>query len=223
MKDILDFLEQLQTNNNRKWFQANQVAYKKAKEQFTQLVIDIRDRLVSFDENIDSDLRPHDMIFKINRDIRFSKDRTPYKISLSASITRDGGKKSPYGWYYVSIQPWNHSSIWWWLHYPKTETVKSMRQLIDNNEKERKSVISQKDFRDSFGDLQWRSLTRNPRWYNDSDTFIKDIRRKDRFVMREFSDTEVLSDTFLDTITQHFRNLTPFVGFVNNAIIEKDE
>ncbi|MEO9210080.1 MAG: DUF2461 domain-containing protein, partial [Ginsengibacter sp.] len=99
----LSFLKQLKKNNNKPWFDENRDKYVLARADYEQFIGKILEKIILFDSNI-KELQPKDCMFRINRDVRFSKNKTPYKISLSASFKK-GGKKSFYGGYFFRLQP----------------------------------------------------------------------------------------------------------------------
>ena len=124
----LNFLKKLTKNNNKEWFDKNRSVYEDAKLEVKALVQQTIEKIATFDPSIAS-LEPKDCMFRINRDVRFSKDKSPYKNNMGFMIA-PGGKKSIKGCYYVHIEPGNcfvAGGIW----VPMPEQLKSIRQEID--------------------------------------------------------------------------------------------
>ena len=125
----ISFLKTLKKNNNKSWFDNNREKYLDAKNNFEEFVGSLLSKMILFDEDL-KDLIPKNCTFRINRDIRFSKNKTPYKISLSASFNK-GGKKSIYAGYYFHLQPGENSFVGGGLWRPEPVELKKLRQEID--------------------------------------------------------------------------------------------
>src|ERR671921_430652 len=140
----LKFLTALKKNNNKPWFDAHRAQYEAARidfQNFIQLVIDDLQRT---DTTI-TGLQARDCLFRVNRDIRFSNDKTPYKVAFGASI-KQGGRKSPFAGYYFHLEP-GKSFIGGGLWMPEPATVKAVRQEIDYNWPEFQGLITDKAFK----------------------------------------------------------------------------
>src|SRR6476661_5216888 len=161
----LRFLSGLKKNNNKLWFDSHRAQYEAARidfQNFIQLVIEALERR---DPTI-AGMQARDCLFRLNRDIRFSKDKTPYKTAFGASIKREG-KKSIYAGYYFHLEP-GKSFVGGGLWMPEPVLVKNVRQEIDYNWDEFKSIISQKKFKTIYGDVYKGtdvSLSKNPKGY----------------------------------------------------------
>ncbi|HZW70528.1 MAG TPA: DUF2461 domain-containing protein, partial [Hanamia sp.] len=125
----LSFLKSLKKNNNKPWFDANREKYLETRNNFEQFVALLLQKMILFDEDL-KELEYKNCLFRINRDVRFSKDKTPYKINFSASFNK-GGKKSIYAGYYLHVQPGDNSFIGGGLWRPEPEQLKKVRQEID--------------------------------------------------------------------------------------------
>ena len=143
----LKFLKDLSRNNNKPWFDANRSKYETAREDFAGLIQQVLEKLAKKDKTI-ADLKVKDCLFRINRDVRFSKDKSPYKNNFGAYINR-GGKKSIYGGYYFHCQP-GHAFIGGGLWSPMPAELKKVRQEIDYCYKEFKGLLAAKKFKKSF-------------------------------------------------------------------------
>ena len=127
---IFRFLTDLRDNNNREWFQANKERYLKAKEVFESFIDNLIPEIRKFDSSIDL-ITSGDCMFRIYKDIRFSKDKTPYKTNIVAYIAR-GGKSSPYAGYYVHAEP-GQSMLAGGIYMPQPEALKRLREEIYYN------------------------------------------------------------------------------------------
>src|SRR5690349_1421137 len=146
----LKFLSQLRKNNNKPWFDAHRAQYEAARIDFSNFIQLVIDALQISDTTI-TGLTARDCLFRINRDIRFSKDKTPYKANFGASIKR-GGRKSPFAGYYFHLEP-GQSFIGGGLWMPDAPVLKGMRQEIDYNWDEFQSLLREKNFKKTYGDL----------------------------------------------------------------------
>ena len=161
----LKFLKDLKKNNNKAWFDAHRSTYEKARENFIELVQALIDGHKRYDRGL-TDLPAKDCLFRINRDVRFSKDKSPYKTNFGASIS-PGGKKSPLAGYYIQLSP-GDSFIGGGVWMPEPATLKRIRQEIDYNLKEFEAIVRSKKFRAVYGDLYTREgiqLSKVPQGY----------------------------------------------------------
>ncbi len=138
----LKFLKDLKKSNHKDWFEAHRKNYEAAKENFASLVTQIITKHGKTDTEIAS-LKASDCMFRINRDVRFSKDKSPYKTNFGASINR-GGKKSIFSGYYFHCEPEGNSFAGGGLWMPAAETLKKVRQEVDYNFDEFKKIINNK-------------------------------------------------------------------------------
>src|SRR5919199_2897449 len=143
LKPTLDFLGKLKQNNNKAWFDANRARYEEARAQFEDFVQLLIAEINKFDDL--GALSAKECIFRINRDIRFSKDKSPYKTNMGASIA-PGGKKSTRQSYYVHIAPHDRSFLAGGLYMPTPEQLAKFRQAIDRDAARFKRIINAKDF-----------------------------------------------------------------------------
>ncbi|HVE60219.1 MAG TPA: DUF2461 domain-containing protein, partial [Chitinophagaceae bacterium] len=146
----LRFLSQLKKNNNRDWFEKHRPDYEAARLDFQNFIYLLIKDLGKTDPSI-AGLNAKDCLFRINRDIRFSKNKLPYKTNMGASIKR-GGKKSPFCGYYFHCEP-GASFIGGGLWMPEAESLKKLRQEIDYNFEEFRNIINDKKFKSAYGDL----------------------------------------------------------------------
>ncbi len=210
---LIPFLKKLKTNNNKDWFDKNRSDYDAAREELIELVADVIKKLSKTDPAIEStDARK--TLFRINRDIRFSKDKVPYKTNMGASIS-DGGKKSPKAGYYLHLEPGNcflAGGIW----MPEPENLKKIRQEIDYNGKELEKIIKSKEFKTLFGDLSEEDkLTRVPKDFDPEHPLAEYLKLKSFIVVHEFDDKLVSDPKLADYCVKVFKGIYPLNKFLN--------
>jgi uncharacterized protein (TIGR02453 family) len=215
----LQFLKQLAKNNNKEWFDANRKKYEAAKEDFTASLQTILSGFSTIDTTLVS-LAPKDCLFRINRDIRFSKDKSPYKTNFGAYINA-GGKKSNTGGYYLHLQPGN-SFVGGGIYQPDADMLKKVRQEIDYNFDEFKSIINNKKFKTVYtkgisSDSEW-SLTRPPKGYDENNPAIEFIKLKSVVATAPLSDEQLTDKKFEASVIKAFEALYPLIVFLNKAI-----
>jgi uncharacterized protein (TIGR02453 family) len=218
----LKFLSGLKKNNNRNWFEAQRPQYEAAKidfQNFIQLVIDDFGRKdTTIADNI-----ARNCIFRINRDIRFSKDKTPYKTNLGASITK-GGRKSPLAGYYFQVEPGN-SFVAGGLWMPEAVNLKKVRQEIDYNWEEFQSLLKEKKFKIIYKDLykgKDMSLRTVPKGYEKDNPAIEYLKLKSFIAETNFKDEELSKSSLHKKTVAAFEALQPLVNFVNRALDSGD-
>ena len=147
LKPIFVFLSSLKRHNNREWFEQNRAKYEAAKTQFEVLV----DELI-LEYNGIEDLRgvtAKDCVMRIFRDVRFSKDKSPYRSSMGASIG-PGGRRSTRMAYYLHLEPHNKSMIAGGLYMPEPAQLAAFRQAIDRDASQFKKIVNAKEFKKYF-------------------------------------------------------------------------
>lgn len=213
---ILDFLQGLAIHNNKEWMEANKETYNEAKTSYIELISALLDRLKEFDPGVSS-LTAKDCIFRINRDVRFSKNKAPYKGNFGASIS-EGGKKSASAGYYLHLQPGNESFIGGGLYMPPAEDLKKIRQEIDYNAPELLKIVSEKSFKQYFGVIQGDKLARAPKGYSPDHPNIEFLKLKSYVVLHKLSDEDVRAKDFIQNLTEKCRAMKPFLDFLNVAV-----
>jgi len=215
-KWILSYLEQLSLNNEKERFhdEDNQRRYQDMRKEYKSLVEYFLEEIQKFDETL-TNIEMKQVIFRINRDVRFSKDKSPYKNNFGASLTRDWWKKSPYSWYYFHLQPWNNSFIWWWLWRPDKNVTDAVRLHLEYHWGDFSKIISKPSFKKIFREIQWRSLVRPPRWYTVDTPHLELIKMKDWFVVKHFKDNEILAEDFPKKFLKYAKELAPYNKFLN--------
>jgi uncharacterized protein (TIGR02453 family) len=211
------FLRELSENNNRDWFQEHKPRYEKAKQNLEGLVEALIREVGTFEAL--GNLAPKDCIFRINRDVRFSKDKKPYKEWMSAVIG-NGGRKSQRIDYYIHIQPNNQSFLGSGMWAPTPEQLATFRQEIDYNAHEFKAIIEDPVFRSYFPDIEGEVLRTAPKGYPKDHPDIELLKRKQLFFMHRFDDSTVTSPTFVAELVSAIRVVKPFGDWLNTLFFE---
>ncbi len=217
LTNVLGFLHNLHQNNNRDWMQANKKAYEAAKKDFNGFVSQIIDGIAAFDPDIEG-LEPKHCTFRINRDIRFSKDKSPYKNNFGAYMAK-GGKKGHGGGYYVHLQP-GQSFLGGGIYMPPADVLAKIRQEIDYNPDPLISLLEDKEFKDYYGELNGEQLKTAPKGYEKDHPNITLLRFKSFTVFRKVTDSEVKSGTFVNDVITGFRKMKPLKDYLSVAIDE---
>jgi uncharacterized protein (TIGR02453 family) len=215
----LRFLKVLARNNHKEWLDAHRMDYESAKADFHQLVEHL---LRSLDKNepVLSSLQPKDCIFRINRDVRFSKDKSPYKTNMGASI-KAGGKKSLLAGYYVHIEPGGKSFVGGGLYMPDPATLHQVRQEIDYNWDEFSRLLRAPGFKKLYGSLEkWEGmvLSREPKGYEKDNPALEFLKMKSFVATMPLTDQQLVEKNLLRTLLQALNNLRPLLQFMNRAI-----
>ncbi|MBT6684763.1 MAG: DUF2461 domain-containing protein [Bacteroidetes bacterium] len=214
-KEIFEFLEGIKNNNNREWFHANKEKYNFAKTEFETLVNSLISEISIFDSDIEN-VVAKDCIFRIFKDVRFSKDKTPYKPNFGAYIVR-GGKKSGFAGYYLHVEP-NMSFLGGGVHMPQSPELKAIREGIFNNVVEFKKIIANKNFSKHFKEFYGEKLKNPPRGFSKEFPDIELLKYKSYIVVHELSDEEILGKSFEKIALDVFKLMKPFNDFINRAI-----
>lgn len=214
----LRFLSLLKKNNNKPWFDAHRAQYEAARidfQNFIQLVIDDLQRR---DLTI-AGTQARDCLFRVNRDIRFSNDKTPYKSNFGASIKREG-KKSVYAGYYFHLEP-GRSFVGGGLWMPEPAHVKAVRQEIDYNWPEFQAIIRAKKFTAIYGDVYKSadvSLVKMPKGYDVTNPAIEYLKLKSFIAEAPVADAELTTAALHKKTIAAYNALQPFLQFINRTL-----
>ena len=212
----LKFLKELKKNNNKPWFDENRKQYELAKADFYLVVDKLIEGIAKFDEPIGA-LKAKDCAFRINRDVRFSKDKSPYKTNMGASITQ-GGKKINGAGYYFHCEP-GQSFAAGGFYMPEAPQLAKIRQEIDYSFDEWKNIVENKTFKKYFteGVEGIETLSRPPKGYDENNPAIKFLKMKGFIISRSFTDTEMQDKNSIKEITKTFEAMKPIIDFLNKA------
>ena len=214
----IKFLKNLSKNNNKPWFDANRKQYENAKTDFTGFIQTIIDKHGKKDESI-AHLKAKDCMFRINRDVRFSKDKSPYKNNMGAYINK-GGKKSLSGGYYFHCQP-GQSFVGGGLWMPMPPELGKVRQEIDYNFDAFKKIIGSKKFKSVYNDLSRNTeyiLTRVPKGYEADNPAAEYLKLKSFVSMTSIKDAELNSKDLSKKVLTAFEALQPLLEFINESV-----
>ncbi len=218
-QSTVKFLKDLKKNNNKPWFDQNRKAYEAAKTDFLQFIQAVINQHGKKDLSI-KHLIAKDCIFRINRDIRFSKDKTPYKSNFGASINKDGRKAMGAAGYYFHFDP-EESFAGGGIYMPMPDELKKVRQEIDYNFAEFKKVINAKKFKTVYGDLDRNDsllLTRVPKGYQPDNPAADYLRLKSYIAMVKISSKDLTAKDLVKNTADAFASLQPFIEFINRSL-----
>jgi uncharacterized protein (TIGR02453 family) len=215
----LKFLKDLKKNNNKPWFDANRKRYEDAKKDFENFIQQVIDLHGKKDKTISS-LKAKDCLFRINRDVRFSKDKSPYKTNFGASINKGGRKAFSTAGYYFHLEP-GQCFVGGGIYQPMPEELKKVRQEIDYNFNDFKKIIGAKKFKSFYGDLDKSKeflLSRVPKGYGPDNPAADYLRMKSYIAMVEQKDAGLTSKDLVKKTVAAFEALQPVIQFINNSL-----
>ena len=212
---VLVFLDELSRHNSRDWFEKNRPVYEGARATFEQFIDSLIDTFRTSDNLLG--LSAKECVTRIYRDIRFSKDKTPYNTNFSAIIA-PGGKKSSLQGYYVSIGPRGHSLIAGGLHMPSPEQLSRFRQAIDHDAASFKAITGNKAFIQQFGKIQGERLKTAPKGVDRAHPEIELLRLKEVTVLHYFTDQEILAVDFPGRAVMVCRAMRPFLDYLDEVL-----
>ncbi|CAI6339284.1 unnamed protein product [Periconia digitata] len=233
------FLEDLRNHNERQWLKAHDADYRTSLQDFTSFLEKLTDRISEVDTTI-PELPVKDIIFRIYRDVRFSKDQTPYKTHFSAAWSRTG-KKGPYAAYYVQIEPGGGSFVGGGLWQPEAGALSALRRDIDRRPQRIKQVLNDAGMRQCFfggvgandkktvkafvGQSMNSStaLKKHPKGYDASHKDIELLRLRSFTVGAKLGDDEVVGAGGLDRIARVISSMVPFISYLNGVVMPDEE
>lgn len=218
-KRILDFLKALRKNNRREWFIENRDLYRQAQDDFSTFTNELIAGIEKFDPSIRG-VRAGDCFFRIFRDVRFSRDKSPYKTNFGAFVV-PGGKKSGLAGYYLHVEPGNRSMIAGGIHMPPAPALKKIRAHIDTRYQELNVILKRKAFRDYYGGLDADKLKTAPRGYSPDHPALDLLVFKSYTVARMVGDDELLKKDFMQKALRGFRLEKDFIDFLNRGLRKK--
>ena len=214
--ETVKFLKTLKKNNSKEWFDQNRKSYEQAKENYLDFVGEVLGRMKKIDASL-ADLEPKQCVFRINRDVRFSKNKDPYKTNMGASFSK-GGKKIQCAGYYFHLEP-GASFIGGGFWMPMAPELNKIRQEIDYGAEAFYKIINKKKFKDIFGSLsESEKLSRPPKGYEADNPAIELLKLKSFVVMTTVKDSELTGKELASTVVDHVETMMPLVDFLNKAI-----
>jgi len=216
MQSILSFLTQLKDNNTREWFQAHKDEYEQCRTQWLQLIGELLPQMAAFDPRMNG-LEPKNCVFRIYRDVRFSKDKSPYKIHFGAWMA-DVNKNLVTPGYYLHIQP-GESFLAGGLWQPPADELKKIRQEIDYNGSKLHEIMENPEFAAYFkGFSEEEKLKTAPKGYRPDHPDIEWLKLKSFTVSSTLTDAQLTQKTFQEQCIAVFRTMQPLNDFLKTAI-----
>lgn len=213
---ILKFLKDIARNNNREWFEKNKPVYLSAKAEFENFLVDVHMELLKFDESL-AGLNPRKIAFRIYRDVRFSKDKRPYKVNMGAGFSPKGKMEQEPG-YYVHLEP-GKSFVAGGIYMPNPENLAKIRQEIDYNAKPLLSILNDKTFKKYFDGLaDWDRVKTAPKGYPKDHPQIELLKNKSFVVSHAFTDDEVKAAGFTKQVATVCKSIKKLNDYLVAAI-----
>lgn len=216
-KETLTFLQGLEDNNNRDWLQAHKKEFEKAKANFAEFVGELIVGISNFDPEV-SGLAPDACIFRIYRDIRFSKDKSPYKTHFGAYIS-PGGRKTNSPGYYTHVQPGGQSFLAGGKHMPEPKELLAIRQAIAEDTEGFLKIINDKAFKELYGEMDGEKLKTPPKGFSKDHPALEYLKFKSFAFSHELKKDAVLTGKdFPGDAALTFKGLKPFIDFLRKAL-----
>jgi uncharacterized protein (TIGR02453 family) len=212
----ISFLKAIKNNNNRDWFEKNKPKYLEAKAEFEVFVQNLISAINKFDKKISSDLQAKNCVFRIYKDVRFSKDKTPYKSHFGAYFS-PGGKKSSAAGYYFHFEPGNMflaGGNW----QPEPPQLQAIRQEVDYNGDKLMKLMKSKTFQTYFDDLSDEDkLKTAPKGFEKDAKYLEYLKLKSFIVYHKISEKNFKSKDFEKYTANGFKAMYPFLEFLREA------
>ena len=213
MRETLNYLKKLDKNNNRNWFQENKLLYEQSYSE-----------MIGFAENLFDEMSSHDYIetvsakkslFRIYRDVRFGKDKTPYKTHWGGFLKRAGAENR--GGYYYQVGP-KGSYVIGGFFGPNKDDLLHIRKHLEQDADSMRDILTSKKFKDFFGALRGSQLKTAPRGFDKEHPDVDLLRYKQFMIRHDFSDAEVKSSTFPQTVSHAFHKMRPFFDYMSDIL-----
>ena len=214
-KSTIQFLIDLSLNNSKPWFDDHRKDYDVAKADFMSFVQDLIDRHSKSDKTI-KDIKAKDCLFRINRDVRFSNNKSPYKTNFGTSICMDGRKSMTHAGYYFHLEP-DNSFTGGGLYDPQPEVLNNLRQRVSGDLSNFKKAVGSK-FSNVYGTITRNdeySLKRVPKGFEATDPAAEYLKLKSYIAMIKIKNDVIISDKLLPTTLKAWEALQPLIDYVN--------
>ena len=213
---ILKFLKSIAKNNNREWFEKNKPKYLEAKKLYEDFLEELHKEMLKFDDGL-AGLNPRKMGFRIYRDVRFSKDKRPYKVNMGAGFSPNGKLVQEPG-YYIHIEP-GKSFVAAGIYQPDPANLSKIRQEIDYNSKSLLRILNDKNFKNNFDGLDdFDRVKTAPKGYPKDHPQIELLKNKSFISSHSFTDKEVLDKKFVKKVAEVCKAIKPMNDFLKEAI-----
>jgi uncharacterized protein (TIGR02453 family) len=216
-REGIGFMKRLKRNNNRSWFEKNKNEYETVvKLPMQSLIVALQPHFERFAPEFE--IHPRKSLFRIYRDVRFSKDKTPYKTHVAAHFVLRGKPKGVEGsGFYLHIEP-GQVFLGGGIYMPDGDQLKKIRKAIAGQSERFLSITGQKSFKKLFGKLQGEQLRRVPQGYEPDHPMVEWLRYKQFFVWVEWAEAKCFRERFVDDVVDVFDAATPMVRFLNEAM-----
>lgn len=215
-QDYLDFFKELAANNHKEWFDVNRKRYEKVVKKPFQIFVD---DLIESISKIDSEIQitSKEAIFRINRDIRFSKDKTPYKLNNSAIISKEGRVNKSYPGLYIELGP-EHLNIYGGLYMPNTTEIQKVREAIVHQSKSFKNMIENDNFKNCYSEIVGEKQLRIPKEFKELSKNQPLLMHKQWYYVALFPSEKILDDDLLELVVKTYQNGLEVKDFFKNAL-----
>lgn len=215
MDKVLDFLKELSKNNNREWFNDNRIWYEESRNKMRFLSDVLINEIGKFDSAV-AGISGKDCVYRIFRDVRFSKDKRPYKTNFGSFIC-SGGRKSMNPGYYFHIEP-GACFIGGGIYMPPAEQLRAIRNFMAEHADEFLDLTQEPDFKKNFPEMLEDRLKTSPKGFPKDHEFIKVLRYKSFIFSKALSDSIVSGDKYLENMVDSFHQLSPINAFLYEAL-----
>jgi len=214
--EIYNFLNELKENNYREWFHENKPVYQSCRDNVMHNLEIIIHEIAQFDTSV-AGTTAKDCVFRINRDVRFSKDKSPYKTHFGAFIA-PGGRNNGTAGYYIHLEP-DNSFLAGGIYMPPPPALKAIRQEIYENYEEFLEIVESPQFKDQFNAIEPNEkLKTKPKGFPVDFIGLEYLKFKHYTVLKNIDDQYFIKSEFLDEIRAVFKSLYPLNKFLNYAI-----
>ncbi|HSV56149.1 MAG TPA: DUF2461 domain-containing protein, partial [Magnetospirillaceae bacterium] len=220
MEKALEYLRDLRGHNDRAWFEAKRPRYEAARAAFESLVAELLSGFGPVDDL--GGVSPRDCVFRINRDVRFSADKSPYKTAFGA-LLGPAGRKSGVRSYYLHVEPDGNSMLAGGLHSPSQAELGKVRDAIVRNSAPLRAILASTDFVRRFGGLSGDSLKTAPRGYPKDHPDIGLLRRTQFLAVFSLADADLGARNFVPLALETFSAMKPFLIWLEAACLAKAE
>ncbi|WP_321348153.1 DUF2461 domain-containing protein [uncultured Draconibacterium sp.] len=215
MEKVLGFLKQLAENNNREWFNDNRKWYEESKEKVIFLTDVLINEIGEFDPAVRG-LLPKDCVFRIFRDVRFSKDKRPYKTNFGSFICK-GGRKSMNPGYYFHLEP-GGCFVAGGIYMPPSPVLKSIRNYVANHGDELLDIINEPDFKKEFPEMFDDKLKLAPKGFAKDHEHIELLKYKSFIYSKTLGENEVTGDNYIKQLVKFYEQLYPLNVYLYEAL-----
>lgn len=219
---IIDFLKDLKENNNKEWFEKNKARYELVKKSYYEFTAEILAAMKKLDPSLDV-LEVKNCVFRINKDVRFSKDKSPYKTALGIILT-PYGKKMQLAGYYIHLED-GQCFTGGGLYMPPNDMVKKVRNEITTFPDEFLSIVKSKNFVKTYSDLDKNPsfmLSKPPKGMDIHDPIADYVRLKSFTTAKPFANEELYNENFVSQCANELKQLKDFIHFLNRGLMSDE-